>query len=118
MAVINRQQFNASVRSRSVRSFLIDRGTVYSTAQPEATEASSELTAAAKSVHIFQGDLSTSCAATGSKGGGFEPGQGDEFLRAIKILSTPSFGWEIKPEVPCRNILRHVKYLLKSHGDG
>jgi hypothetical protein len=28
--------------------------------------------------------------ATGPKGCGFEPGQGDEFLRAIKILSTPS----------------------------
>jgi hypothetical protein len=47
-----------------------------------------------------------------------EPGQGDGFLRAIKIRSTPSFGWEVKPEVPCRNILRHVKELLKSHGDG
>jgi hypothetical protein len=27
--------------------------------------------------------------ATGSKGCGFEPGQGDGFLRAIKICSTP-----------------------------
>jgi hypothetical protein len=31
---------------------------------------------------------------------GFVPGQGDGFLRAIKIRSTPSFGWEIKREVP------------------
>jgi hypothetical protein len=30
----------------------------------------------------------------------------------------PFFGWEVKPEVPCRKILRHVKDLLKSHGDG
>jgi len=36
----------------------------------------------------------------------------------IKIRSTPSFGWEVKPEVPCRKILWHVKDLLKSHGDG
>jgi hypothetical protein len=40
-----------------------------------------------------------------------------DFSRAIKIRSTPSFGWEVKPEVPCRKIIRHVKELLKSHGD-
>jgi len=39
-------------------------------------------------------------------------------FKGIKIRSTPSFGWEVKPEVPCRKILRHVKDLLKSHGDG
>jgi hypothetical protein len=55
--------------------------------------------------------------ATGPKGRGFEPHQGDEFLRATKIRSTNSFGSEIKPEVPCREILRHVKDLLKSQGD-
>jgi hypothetical protein len=49
-----------------------------------------------------------SVLATGPKGRGFEPGQGDGFLRAIKIRSTLSFGWEIKPEVPCRKILQHV----------
>jgi hypothetical protein len=38
--------------------------------------------------------------ATGPKVCGFEPGQGDGFLRAIKIRSTPSFGWEVKPEDP------------------
>jgi hypothetical protein len=47
--------------------------------------------------------------ATGSNGRGFKPGRGDVSLRAIKIRSTPSFGWEVKPEVPCRKILRHVK---------
>jgi hypothetical protein len=52
------------------------------------------------------------------KGRGFEPGQGDGFLRAIKIRSTPSFGWEVKPEVPRRKVLRHVKDPLKSHEDG
>jgi hypothetical protein len=47
-----------------------------------------------------------SVLATGSKGRGFEPGQGDGFLRSIKIRSTTSFGWEVNPEVPCRKILQ------------
>jgi hypothetical protein len=42
----------------------------------------------------------------------------DGFLRAIKIRSTPFFGWKVKPVVPCRKILRHVKDILKYHGDG
>jgi hypothetical protein len=50
-----------------------------------------------------------SVLATGPKDRGFKPGRGDGFLRAIKMRSTPSFGWEVKPEVPCRKILRHVK---------
>jgi hypothetical protein len=52
------------------------------------------------------------------KGRGFEPGQGDGFLRAIKICSTPSFGWKVKVEVQCHKILWHIKDLMKSHGDG
>jgi hypothetical protein len=56
--------------------------------------------------------------ATKPKSRGFEPGQGNGFLRVIKIHSTPSFGWEVKPEFPCRKILRHLKDLLKFHGDG
>jgi hypothetical protein len=59
-----------------------------------------------------------SVLATGLKGCGFESSQGDGFLRALKIRSTPSFRWEVKPEVPCPKILRHVKDLLKSRGDG
>jgi hypothetical protein len=35
-------------------------------------------------------------------------GRGDEFLMAIKIRSTPSVGWQEKPKVPCRKILRQV----------
>jgi hypothetical protein len=31
------------------------------------------------------------------------------FLRAIKIRSTTSFRGEVKPAVPCRKFLRHVK---------
>jgi hypothetical protein len=58
-----------------------------------------------------------SVLATGPKVRGLEPGQGDGFLRAIKICSTPSFRWEVKLEVPCRKTLRNVKDLLKSLGD-
>jgi hypothetical protein len=41
---------------------------------------------------------------TGPNDRGFKAGRGDGFLRAIKIRSTPSFGWEVKPVVPCRKI--------------
>jgi hypothetical protein len=58
-----------------------------------------------------------SVLAAGTKGCGFEPGQGDGFLRAIKIYSTRSFGWPVKPEVPCCKILRNVKDIFKSHWD-
>jgi hypothetical protein len=64
------------------------------------------------------GGVVVSVIATWPKGRGFEPGEGNGFLRAIKIRSTPSFGSEVKPKVPCHKILRHVKDLLKSHGDG
>jgi hypothetical protein len=59
-----------------------------------------------------------SVLATGPKGRGLEPDQGDGFLRAIKIRRTSSSRKEVKPEVPCRKILRHVKNLLKFHEDG
>jgi hypothetical protein len=38
-----------------------------------------------------------SVLATGPKGCGFEPGQGNGFLRAIKIRSTPSSRMGSKP---------------------
>jgi hypothetical protein len=37
--------------------------------------------------------------ATEPEGRRLEPSQGDGFLGAIKIRSTPSFRWEVKPEV-------------------
>jgi hypothetical protein len=46
------------------------------------------------------GGVVVSVLAIGLKGRGFEPGPDDGFLRAIKIRSTPSFGWEVKPEGP------------------
>jgi hypothetical protein len=55
------------------------------------------------------GGVAVSVLATGPKGRGFKPGRGDGFLRAIKIRSTSSFRWDVKPEVPCRKILQNVK---------
>jgi hypothetical protein len=39
---------------------------------------------------------------------GSNPAEDDGFSRVTKIRSTPSFGGEVKPSVPCRR-LRHVK---------
>jgi hypothetical protein len=50
----------------------------------------------------------------GPKVRGLKPGRGDGILRAIKILSTHSFGGEVKPYTPCRKILLHVKNHLGS----
>jgi hypothetical protein len=44
---------------------------------------------------------------------GFKPDQGNGFLRAIKIHSTPYFGGEVKPEDSCHKILWHVKNHLQ-----
>jgi hypothetical protein len=39
----------------------------------------------------------------------FKPSRGNGLLRATEIRSKSSFGREVKPEAPCRKILRHVK---------
>jgi hypothetical protein len=57
------------------------------------------------------GGVVVSVLATGPKGCMFKPSQGTGFLIAIKIHSTPSFGWKVKLEAPCHKILRHVKEL-------
>jgi hypothetical protein len=62
------------------------------------------------------GGVAISVLATGPKNSGFEPRQGDVLLSAIKIRSTPSFGWEVKPEVLCHKILQHVKDPLRYFG--
>jgi hypothetical protein len=58
---------------------------------------------------LVTGGVVVSVLATGPKGRGFKPGWGDGFLRVMKVRSTPSFAWEVKPEVPCHTILWHVK---------
>jgi hypothetical protein len=55
------------------------------------------------------GGLVVIVLATGPKVRGFKPGRGRRTLRAIKISRTPSFGEKLKPEVPYRRILLHVK---------
>jgi predicted Ser/Thr protein kinase len=55
------------------------------------------------------GGVVVSVLATGSKGCRFKPDQGNGFLRAIKIHRTPSFKWEVKPEVPYRKIFTACK---------
>jgi hypothetical protein len=59
------------------------------------------------------GGAVASVLATGPIGRGFEPGQGNGYLRAIKIGRTPFFGWEVKPKVPCHKILLRAKNLVE-----
>jgi hypothetical protein len=40
---------------------------------------------------------------------GANPAEDDGFIRAVKIRSSTSFGGEVKPSVPCREVLRRVK---------
>jgi hypothetical protein len=54
-----------------------------------------------------------SVLAIGTKVRGFNPGRGDGFLKAIKILSTPSFGGKINWSTLCLKILRYVKITCK-----
>jgi hypothetical protein len=58
------------------------------------------------------GGVVVSVLAIVPKDRGFKTGRGDALLSAIKILNTPSFGWEVNPEVPCK-ILWHVKNPLR-----
>jgi len=44
-----------------------------------------------------------SVLAFGTQVRGFTPGRSSRIFRAKKILSTPSFGGEVKPSVPCRS---------------
>jgi hypothetical protein len=50
--------------------------------------------------------------ANGTKVRGLKLSRCDEFLKAIQIRSSPSFGVEVKPEASCK-ILRHVKSHLQ-----
>jgi hypothetical protein len=46
---------------------------------------------------------------TGPKISRFKPSGERCIFKGVKIRSTSSFGGEVKPSAPCRNILRHVK---------
>jgi hypothetical protein len=51
---------------------------------------------------VALGGLVVSVLATGPKVRGFKPGRGRWIFKGDKIRSTPSFGGEVKPSVPCR----------------
>jgi hypothetical protein len=57
---------------------------------------------------VVLGGLVVNVFAIAPKVREYKPGEGDEFLRPIKISSTSSFG-EVTPEAECRKILRQVK---------
>jgi hypothetical protein len=48
------------------------------------------------------GGLGVSVLASGTQVRGFKPGRSRRNFKGGKILSTPSFGREVKPWVPCR----------------
>jgi hypothetical protein len=47
----------------------------------------------------------------------FKPSQANEFLKAIKIHSTPSFRAEVKPEASCHKSLWLVRELYEYEKD-
>ena len=49
------------------------------------------------------GGLEVAVLAFGTQVRGFAPGRSRRIFRPKKILSTPSFGGEVKPSVPCRS---------------
>jgi hypothetical protein len=50
------------------------------------------------------GGLGVSVLASGTQVRGFKPGRSRRIFNGGKIVSTPSFGREVKPWVPCRKI--------------
>jgi hypothetical protein len=57
------------------------------------------------------GGLGVSVLTSGTKFAGSNPAKAIGFLRAEKSLSTPSFGREVKPWVPCRRFAACKKSL-------
>jgi len=53
-------------------------------------------------VNIGFGGYRGSVLAFGTQVRGFKPGRSRRIFKGEKILSTPSFGREVKPSVPCR----------------
>ena len=57
------------------------------------------------------GGLEVACWPLVPKFAGSNPAEAVRFFRAKKILSTPSFGGEVKPSVPCRRFTACKRYL-------
>jgi hypothetical protein len=58
---------------------------------------------------VSLGDLIVSVLAIRPSFSGINPAEVDRLLREIKIRSTTSYGEEVKPSIPYREILLHVK---------
>ena len=52
-----------------------------------------------------------SVLAFGTQVGGFKPGRSRRIFQGEKILSTSSFGGEVKPSVPCRRFTTSKRFL-------
>ena len=64
--------------------------------------------------HIYMigfGGLEGSVLAFGTQVRGFKPGRSRRIFKGEKILSTPSFGEEVKPSVPCRRFAACKRFL-------
>ena len=60
------------------------------------------------------GGLGVACCPLVLKFAGSNPAEAVGFLRAKKILSTPFFGGEVKPSVPCRISLNGVEVVISA----
>ena len=57
------------------------------------------------------GGLEVACWPLVPKFAGFKPGRSRRIFKDEKILSTPSFGGEVKPSVPCRRFAARKRSL-------
>jgi hypothetical protein len=57
---------------------------------------------------VALGGLVVACLSLDPRFAGSNTAEDDEFVMAIKIRSTTSFGGEVKSSVPCRKILRRI----------
>ena len=57
------------------------------------------------------GGLEVACWPLVPKFAGSNPAEAVGIFQGEKILSTPSFGWEVKPSVPCRRFTACKRFL-------
>ena len=62
-------------------------------------------------LYIGFGGLGVACSPLIPKFAGSNPAEAVGFLGRKKILSTPSFGGEVKPSVPCRRFTACKRFL-------
>jgi hypothetical protein len=62
---------------------------------------------------VALGDLVVGTLPLDSRFAGSNTSEEDGLLRAINIHRTSCFGGEVKPSIPCHELLRHVKELYR-----